>query len=83
MVIFLEQTGKVFQGLLFPALQLVGVDVVLRGDLSNRFFFFENFEHVLGFLCGGKASPHGFQSNLFLPVFGSKFRYPLKTCTPG
>jgi len=72
-MIRLEQIVQVIDGLLFPAVQLVGMDTVLGSDLSDGSLFFENLEHDLGLLLGRKASSHGSQPTLFQPLFVSNF----------
>lgn len=49
LVIFFEQAGEVIQSLRFPLLELVGAGAMLRGDMADGSFFFEDPEHDWAF----------------------------------
>ncbi len=74
----LKERGQPLERGGFPGADLVGVNAVLGSNLSDGFLFFERFGDDFGFESGGNAvfSWH-FQSNLFLPLFVSKFPGPL------
>src|SRR5512138_796821 len=79
----LEQLAEVFQCLFLPLVDLVRMDTVLRSDLGNAFLFLQRFQHDCCFLAGTEPSSfvgHRFFSKnctLIMPVFLSKFPYPL------
>lgn len=52
-----EQPVEAFQGLFFPAMELVRMNPIFGGDLDDRFFFFQQFQNNLCFLLGRMAFP--------------------------
>ena len=72
-----EQTGQAFHYLRFPFPELGWVNPMRRGDLGNRLFFLQDFQHDLGFLGDGIVFSHSSDYILFWPVFVSGFWGPL------
>src|SRR5512138_170714 len=83
LMFILEQLAEIGQCLFLPLVDLVRMDTILRSNLGNALFFLQYFQHDRSLLAGGKSSSflgHNFLSTnctLIMPVFGSKFPYPL------
>jgi len=87
LVFILEQLLEVLQRLLLPVMDLVRVQIVLSGNLCDGAVLLQGFEDDLRLLACSEVSSfrHGVSGKytLIMPVFVSKFPYPLKSCQSG
>jgi hypothetical protein len=75
--VLLEATGQSFQGESFPLADLVGMHVVLRGNLGASLFFLQNFLDNLSLEGGRVVFSRSYSPNVFPPLFVSKFLGPV------
>src|SRR3990172_572707 len=82
LVFILEQLLEVLQRLLLPVMDLVRVQIVLSCNLCDGAVLFQGFEDDLRLLACSEVSSFGHgvsgKYTLIMPVFVSKFPYPLK-----
>ena len=73
-----KQSRQSAQSSGFPGADLVGMHLLLGGELGDSLFFAQRGQNDLGLEFGGIAfSSWHLESNVFAPVFVSKFLEPL------
>ncbi len=54
-----KESRQAGEGILAPAVKLIGMDAMLGGELADGLFFLEHGQHQLGLEFGGMLSSHG------------------------